>query len=116
MTTTAFIELVREMRKWQRAYNEHENMLDGSEARHYEKRVDAALMDGLDDPVFVLVEYRTTNGVYVDGKYVEMMQFNNIMEVETDNIKSKAKHHSALPNYRGAGIIIDKIEVLNGGQ
>lgn len=113
MTTTAFIELVRKMRKSQQAYNEYENMLDLGDARYYEKQVDAALMDGLDEPVFALVEYRTTDGVNIDGRYEEVMQFNNIMEIETDTIKSRAKHHSSLSNYRGAGIIIDKIEVLH---
>ena len=112
MNSADFRQLVREMRKQQQSYFDTKSKVALLEARRLEKQVDAELMKGTDEPVFALIKYRTTNGVYIDGSYDEVMQFNNIMEVETDNIKSKAKHHSALPHYRGAGIIIDKIEVL----
>lgn len=114
MRTADFIELVREMRNKQRDYFDTKSKVALLESRRLEKMVDTELMKGFDEPVFALVKYRTTNGVYVDGAYEEVMQFDNIMDINTDNIKTKAKHHSSLPHYRGAGIIIDEIQILPG--
>ncbi len=114
MNSKDFRKLVREMRKWQQSYFSTKSKVALLEARRLEKQVDAELMNGTDEPVHVLVKYRTTNGVYVDGSYEEVMQFDDILEVETDIIKSKATHRSSLSYYRGAGIIIDEIQILNG--
>lgn len=114
MNSADFRKLVREMRKWQQSYYSTKSKVALLEARRLEKQVDAELMKGTDEPVFALIKYRTTDGVNIDGRYDEVMQFNSVMEIETSNIESKAKHHSDLPYYRGAGIIIDEIQILNG--